>query len=106
MTISIELALHWPTIGAVLFALLMFGLFFNGHVARLGEQKQGYTGLLVAAGVAVTLAGLALVWWQAALAALIAFIPSGVPMIAGDISRHIRAREQALEAMRKEAGRE
>jgi hypothetical protein len=91
---------NWQMIVTVLFALLMFGLAYNGLVSWLGERKDGYTALLVVGGVLVTLAGVALIDWQAAVITLAAFAASGIPMILGDIARTISKRERALRMMR------
>ena len=88
-------AVDWRVLSAVLFGLLMFGVAFNYWVGLLGEKKEGYTALLVVIGVGMTLIGVAIVSWQSALLVLLAFAASGTPMIAGDIYRAVKAREEA-----------
>ena len=87
--IVITLVVNWQTIGSLLFGLLMFGLAYNALVHALGDRKEGYTGLLVVAGVLVTLGAVAMISWQAALLSLGAFAASGTPMLVGDVVRHI-----------------
>lgn len=84
----------------LLFALFMFGWAFNALVGWLDERKDGYTSLLVAAGVLITLGGVAMIDWRAAVLCLICFTASGGPMILGDIGRAIRKREAAMRMMR------
>jgi hypothetical protein len=93
----------WRLIGAVLFGLLMFGTVYNNLVQKLGRRKEGYTSLLVVGGVLITLAGVALVSWQCAVLTLSAFAASGLPMVLGDIQRHIQARERAITEMQRQA---
>lgn len=100
--ITLEIALDWRVIGAVVFGLLMFGVGFNEWVGRLGEHKAGYTALLVVVGVIVTLTGVALISWQAAAICAVAFVASGVPMIVGDIVRHVNARREAMQRQRED----
>ena len=94
-------ALDWRLIGAVLFGLTCFGLAFTTFVQRLGDRKDGYTSLLVVAGVLVTLAGVALIYWPAAVLSGAAFVASGLPMIVGDIWQHIKAREAAIKLLKE-----
>lgn len=80
---------------AILAALVFFGIAYNGWIAQMGRRKDGYAGLLVAAGVIVTLLGVALIDWRAAALCLAAFVASGTPMLIGDILRSIQEREEA-----------
>lgn len=98
-----QMVIDWRLLGSVLFGLLMYGVVYNELVQRLGKRKEGYTSLLVVAGVLVTLAGVSLISWQSALLTLCAFAASGLPMVIGDIRRYVEAREKALETMRQEA---
>ena len=98
-------AVDWRVLSAVLFALLMFGVVFNNWVGHLGDKKEGYTALLVVIGVGMTLIGVAIVSWQSALLVLVAFAASGTPMIAGDIYRAVRAREEAKQRILAEMAR-
>lgn len=81
----------WPT--AV--ALLAFGAAYNALVMWAGRRgyTDGYTWLLVVIGVAVTIlaAGFTIGWTTVAVLFLY-FAASGLPMAAGDIARHVRAR--------------
>lgn len=81
-------------------ALFFFGVAYNAMIEKMGGKKDGYTALLVVAGVIGTLAGVAVISWQAAVLTGVAFVFSGAPMIIGDVHRAIRAREAALNALR------
>lgn len=94
------LELDWQMFGVVLFALFMFGLAYNGLVEWLGERKDGYTSLLVVAGVLITLLGITLIDWRAAALTLAGFGASGLPMVVGEIARTINKRERSLRLMR------
>ncbi len=87
---------------AVYACLLFFGALYNLAVARAeGDGTlEGYTALAVALGVGVTLAGLALIDWQASLLLLGGFACSGAPMIAGSIGRHAAARRAEQRTLR------
>jgi Na+/melibiose symporter-like transporter len=85
--------------GAVLAALVMFGLAYNTLVEFLGERKEGYTGFFVAIGTVITLIGGFYItefqpvpFWVM----LACFASSGIPMIVGDVLRTERAREAAI----------
>ena len=84
--------------------LLVFGVAYNAVVAWFKRHgyDEGYMSLLVAAGVGATLAGVAVVDWHAAVLALAAFCLSGLPMAAGSVWRHVRAREHSQNAIRRE----
>jgi len=98
-------AIDMQVYGAVLFGLTMFGLAYNVWIGWLGDRKEGYTALLVMIGVAVTLIGVAIISWQSALLVLGAFAASGTPMIAGDIYRAVKAREDAKARIAAEIAR-
>jgi len=100
--ITIEIALDLRLFCAVAWGLLAFGVVFNDFVTRAGEHKDGYTWLLVVVGVLVTLLGVALISWQAAVLTLIAFVASGIPMIVGDVARYVGARRDAMARQREE----
>lgn len=92
---------------AVFGALVVFGIGYNAFVAW-AERKgytEGYLSLVVALGVAVTLAGIAVLNIEAALLALGAFAASGTPMIIGSIWRYLRRRAEAHKAMIEEIER-
>lgn len=103
--IGCETVVDWRLIGTVLFALVMFGAAYNALMARLGDDKEGYTALFVALGVGVTITGVAIVSWHAALLALASFAASGSPMIIGSVYRYIRKRNSELERIRAEIRR-
>lgn len=78
----------------VFFALFTFGMMFNWFVGWLHRSghSDGYTWLLVVAGVAVTvLASGLVVGWQAVLVLFACFTASGLPMAIGDMWRHRQA---------------
>ena len=93
-------ALDWKLIGSVLFGLFMYGCAYNAFVGSLEGRKDGYLAMLVAAGVGITLIGVAIISWQAAVLVLACFAASGIPMIIGEISRTIQKRERALRVQR------
>lgn len=94
--------IDWAQLGIVLFALGMFGLAYNALIHWLGNRKDGYVSLLVVGGVLITLLGVALIDWQAAVIGLATFSASGLPMIIGEVYRAISAREKALADQRLE----
>ncbi len=79
-------------IAITLAALFIFGIAYNLAVAKLGNRQRGFTSLLVALGVLVTLIGIAIIDWQCAQITLAAFTASGTPMIIGSIARYIAKR--------------
>ncbi|MEZ0396804.1 MAG: hypothetical protein ABWK53_10305 [Anaerolineales bacterium] len=98
---SCEIRLDSGVILAVFFGLMLFGIGYNALVAWL-ERKgytEGFLSLVVALGVAVTLAGVAVLSIQAALLTLGAFVASGTPMIVGSIVRYLQKREEAKKAI-------
>lgn len=99
--------LHSGAILAVFGGLVLFGIGYNAFVAW-AERKgytEGYLSLVVALGVAVTLAGVAVLSIEAALITLICFVASGTPMIVGSIWRYLRRRDEARNAMIEEIER-
>ena len=101
--IGCTLDANWIVIGAMMFALLMFGAAYNALVHWLYGRHQGYTSLLVAGGVVVTLIGVAIISWQAALLCGAAFAASGTPMIIGEAVRTVMLREKAIRRLIDEA---
>lgn len=91
----------WQIFGIIV-ALGATGVVFNRAVVWLEVKgyMEGYTSLAVALGVLVTLAGVALLDWKAALLALVAFVASGTPMIVGSIARYVKKREMGQEQIR------
>ena len=75
---------------AVCIGLFFFGLFYDNLLARWGKN---YAGLLVAGFVLVSLGGLALLSWTAALMALGALLPGGLYLLIRDLQRTIQAHE-------------
>lgn len=90
---------------AVGIGLLLFGVAYNRVVSWLEQRgyDEGYMGLIVAVGVGVTLAGVAILDTRAAALAFVAFALTGAPMVAGSVWRHARARERAQDVIRREA---
>jgi len=86
----------------VLAGLFVFGLLYNWAVGWLENRgyDEGYTSFLVVVGVLVTLGGVAVLDWRAALLTVAAFVFSGVPMIVGSWWRHVQARRRAQDALR------
>lgn len=93
-------------ITAVIGLLFSFGLLYNQAIEYLIRKRyaEGYTSLLVAFGVFVTLAGVAVIDLSASLLALIAFAASGTPMVIGSIVRYVRKREAMQRAIIEDIG--
>jgi hypothetical protein len=79
--------------------LAVFGIVYNRLIAWMEKKGyiEGFTSLMVAVGVLVTLAPIVVFSAHLALAVLGGFIASGSPMIVGSIVRYARARERARE---------
>ena len=94
-----------PILIAVMAALLAFGILYNAVItwAERKRMLEGYTAYAVALGVLVTLAGVAVVDWRAAVLSLAAFTASGLPMLAGSTWRYIDARHKEREYERQAA---
>jgi hypothetical protein len=92
--------------GAVLAALVMFGMAYNVLMGNLGERKEGYTSFFVAIGTVITLIGAfyttqfqpAPYWVVVAC-----FAASGIPMILGDVLRAEHIRQAAIHRHQAEA---
>lgn len=82
-----------PVALAALAVLAVFSLLFNQWVGGLGVKKDGYTALLVAIGVTITLILVAVISWKASILVVLAFVASGSMMIIGDVRRTINQRE-------------
>ena len=80
---------------AIYLALVLFGIGYNRLIEAMQQRGylEGFDSLAVVAGTLVTLGGLAVIWWPAAVLALGAFAASGLPMIGGSIWRYIQRRE-------------
>jgi uncharacterized membrane protein len=103
-----EMTENCLTYTIVLIALFIFGIGYNWLVAKLEHQghDRGYMGFIVAFGCAVTLLGLgAIVGWEPVAWAFTCFAASGIPMIAGSIRRHVRARAKARREVLEENAR-
>ena len=87
----------------VFLSLLIFGGLYNQFVEYMDKlhYTEGYLSLVVAFGVFVTLIGVSILSWQAALMILVCFIASGTPMIVGSITRYIRKRADDQNSIRK-----
>ena len=94
----------------LIIALFIFGIFYNAAVAHLERQPgghEGFTSLLVAVGVSVTVASLCpLIGPRNVLLVLLAFGASGTPMIMGSIRRYMQARSREIEELRGMASEE
>jgi hypothetical protein len=88
---------NFSLISAVFVTLVLVSIGYNTLVAWLERSGyiEGFTSLVVAVGVLITLGGVAVISWQAALLALGAFVATGTPMIAGSIWRYIQLRREA-----------
>lgn len=84
----------WTAALAVFTFLVLFGWRYNRWMDELGEKKAGYTAMLVAGGTIITLLGVAVISWKAAVLTLGAFVADGLFMLVGDAQRHIRQREK------------
>ena len=100
MTFGADSGLFW----GVFFGLVLFGTGYNAFVEWAEEHgyTEGYTSLLVVAGVAATLAGVAILDFKAALLAGAMFVASGLPMIIGSIARYVRRRAASVQAIIRE----
>jgi len=99
-----EIRTDFGAISAVFLGLVLFGIGYNALVAWLERRgyTEGYLAFVVALGVIITLAGVAVFSIHAALLTFGAFIASGLPMIVGSILRYLRKREEAKRAMVEE----
>lgn len=102
---EIVIRVNLGVVMGVISSLVLFGVVYDHQVERWERNgwAEGYLSLIVALGVGVTLAGLAVACWPAAVLGLVFFAASGTPMIVGSIKRHVKAREEAMKAMQREA---
>lgn len=78
----------------LLIGLFLFGVIFAVVVYQMGDKHRGYTSLLVAVGVAVTVASsFQIIGWSDVFWIFLAFVATGGPMIAGDIYKSVKERE-------------
>jgi len=87
-----------PTYVIVFVALFGFGIGYNWLVEKLERQghDRGYMGFIVALGCVVTLIGArVIIGWEPVAWVTACFVASGIPMIAGSVRRHVRARAKA-----------
>lgn len=86
-------------------ALIIFGLAYDRAVTELEKRPgghEGFTSLLVVAGVAVTVLMLWPLLGSKAVATLaFGFAASGAPMIVGSVARYMRARAAAMEEQQR-----
>lgn len=87
---------NYPMVIAIYLVLALVGTLYNLTVAWLERRQysEGYLSLLVALGVTLTVAPLALISPEWTLITLGAFIASGTPMIVGSILRYLQRRER------------
>lgn len=95
--------MDWGLIGLVFGGLFVFGFVYDRLIAWCeGEgYAEGYLAMLVAFGTLITLLGVAVIDWRAALLALGAFCASGFWMIVGSWWRHVQARRRAQDLARE-----
>ena len=94
-----EIRLDLGSILAVFWGLVLFGILYNllmGWMEKRG-YLEGLTSLAVVGGVLITLAGIAVVSWNAAVLALAAFTASGLPMVIGSLWRYVQRRQMEQE---------
>jgi hypothetical protein len=101
VTFRVDLGL----VSGLYLVLVLFGIGYNSLTSWMEKHgyMEGYTSLMVALGVLITLAPFAVVCWQAVLLVLGGFIASGLPMIIGSISRYLLKREIAQKELAKVA---
>jgi hypothetical protein len=100
----INLSINWSTFAIVAAALFSFSIIYNQFITWLADRQEGYTSLLVVAGVMVTLIGYAFI--SGIVQALIVaglFLASGLPMIAGEVTRVIQKRNHIRGEVEKKA---
>ena len=84
-------------VSGIFLGLVVLGIGYNALTA-LFERKgymEGFTSLMVAGGVVMTLLPLLLISPVFVLIVAGAFLASGTPMIIGSVSRYVRNRERA-----------
>lgn len=96
--------INWVRIGVVYGGLFAVGAAYNALVAWLERHgyDEGYTAILVVIGTLITLTGVAVLCWEAALLALGAFAASGFWMVVGSWWRYAQARKRSQELAREE----
>ena len=92
--------LDWWVLAAVLVGLAGFAVGFDQWVTRLIDRgyDHGFMSLIVTLGVAVVGVGFTIAVRSLVhgLVLLACFAAAGVPMIAGDVRRYVRARGEAV----------
>jgi hypothetical protein len=93
VTFRVDLGL----VSGLYLVLVLFGIGYNSLTSWMEKHgyMEGYTSLMVALGVLITLAPLAIISWQGVLLVLGGFVASGLPMIIGSITRYLHKRELA-----------
>lgn len=84
---------------------LQFGVLYNFFVNWLEKQDamQGATSIIVAGGVAITLAlSIPIIGFTNALSVLLIFVATGIPMIVGDWIRFVKKRRHDSEFLKNE----
>jgi hypothetical protein len=89
----------------IVMGLVVFGVGYNAFVAYLERQPgghEGFTGLLVVVGVAVTVLMLwPLIGAEAVCRLMVGFAASGAPMVAGSVRRYMHKRAQEIEELQR-----
>jgi hypothetical protein len=95
-----EFRVDFGLISGIYISLVLFGVGFNALTAWMEKKgyMEGFTSLIVAIGVLITLLPF-LIFNLSARAVLGGFICSGIPMIIGSISRYLKNRERAQRAL-------
>jgi hypothetical protein len=102
-SVPVTVGHDWGLLPVMAALLFLFGFGYDrlvGWMERNGYD-EGYTAILVVVGTLVTLGGVALVDWQAAVLALGAFAFSGFWMCVGSWWRHVQKRKHGQKRIRK-----
>ena len=97
-----EIRIETSQVLVIYLALIIFGIIYNQVVGWMERRKylEGYTSLAVGLGVLVTVGAVAVFSWAYALLVLGSFCASGLPVAAGSIWRHMKAREMEQTGLR------
>lgn len=96
---TFEIRVDYGLITGIFAGLILFGIGFNALTDWM-ERKgymEGITSLMVALGVAFTIAPFAFISLPFALLIAGGFVCTGGPMIVGSISRYLKRRDEAIQ---------